>query len=52
MTEKEKKREMAETVAEKFVTLPEIDKSFIAGYMTAMQEERARRESGQQAATA
>lgn len=50
--EKEKKRAAIEGVAEKFVMLPESDKSFIAGYMAGMQEERARREKGQEAATA
>ena len=33
MTEKAKKREMIENVAEKFLLLPDSDKSFIAGFV-------------------
>ena len=42
MTAKAKKREMVEGIAEKFLLLPESDKSFIAGYLTGKEEERAR----------
>ena len=50
--EKAKKREMIESMAEKFVLLPESDKAYIAGYMAGIQEERAKWEKRQQAATA
>lgn len=42
MTEKEKKREMIENIAEKFILLPESDKAYISGYMTGVQTERAK----------
>ena len=41
MTVKAKKREMVEGIAEKFLLLPETDKSFIAGYLTGKEEERS-----------
>ena len=44
MTEKAKKREMIENVAEKFLLLPDSDKSFIAGFVLGKEEERAKRE--------
>lgn len=52
MTEKEKKREMIERVAEKFVLLPESDKTFIAGYLVGKEEERAKWEKQLEVATA
>ena len=42
MTAKARKKEMVEGIAEKFLLLPESDKSFIAGYLTGKEEERAR----------
>lgn len=44
--EKDMKKEKLERAAEKFVLLREADKSFIVGYMTGIQEERARQERG------
>lgn len=42
MMEKAKKREMIENVAEKFLLLPDSDKSFIAGFVLGKEEERAK----------
>ncbi len=50
--EKAKRKELIESMAEKFVLLPESDKAYIAGYMAGIQEERAKWEKRQQAATA
>jgi len=50
--EKARKREMIESVVEKFVLLPESDKTFIAGYLVGKEEERAKWEKRQQVATA
>lgn len=50
--EKAKKREIIESMAEKFVLLQESDKAYIAGYMAGIQEERAKWEKQQQVATA
>lgn len=44
--EKDMKKEKLERAAEKFALLREADKSFIVGYMTGIQEERARQERG------
>lgn len=38
----EEKREMVERLTQKFVTLPDSEKSFIAGYMAGKEEERAK----------
>lgn len=38
----EKKREQIEEIAKRFVGLNEEQKSYIAGYMNGVQEERAR----------
>lgn len=37
-----RKKEMIERAAERFVLLQEADKAYIAGYMTGLQEERAK----------
>lgn len=42
MTAKAKKREQVEEIAKRFVGLNEEQKSYIAGYMNGVQEERAR----------
>lgn len=42
MTAKTKKREMVEGIAEKFLLLPDSDKSFIAGFVMGKEEERAK----------
>ena len=41
---KEERKEMIERLAEKFASLPDSEKSFIAGYMARAEEENARRE--------
>lgn len=41
---KEERKEMIERLAEKFESLPDSEKSFIAGYMARAEEENARRE--------
>lgn len=46
MSKKERK-EVLEEMAEKFTGLEEKDKSFIVGYMTGIQEERAKWERQQ-----
>lgn len=44
---KEERKEVIEEMAEKFTGLEEKDKSFIVGYMTGIQEERAKWERQQ-----
>lgn len=38
----EEKKEMVERLAQKFVSLPDAEKSFVAGYMAGKEEERAK----------
>ena len=53
MMEKAKKREMIENVAEKFLLLPDSDKTVIAGVGLGKEEERAKWErENKQAAVA
>lgn len=50
---KEEKREMVERLAKKFVSLPDSEKSFIAGYMARAEEEFGKcRQAEKRAATA
>jgi hypothetical protein len=37
---KDKKKEIIESIAERFAEMDDADKSYIAGYMTGKQEER------------
>ena len=41
---KEERKEMVERLAEKFASLPDSEKSFIAGYMARAEEENARQQ--------
>lgn len=47
----DERKQLIETMAEKFTGLEESDKSFIVGYMTGKQEERQRWEQKRTAVT-
>lgn len=48
----EEKKEMVERLAQKFVSLPDSEKSFIAGYMARAEEEREKWEKKEMAVAA
>ena len=49
---KDEKKEMIESIAEKFIEMDDADKFYIAGYMAGKQEERQKWEKKQAVATA
>lgn len=49
---REEKNEMVERLAQKFVSLPDSEKSFIAGYMARAEEESGRWEKKEAAVAA
>ena len=49
---KDERKETTERIAEKFASLPDAEKSFIAGYMARVEEEYAKRKKQTAVATA
>lgn len=49
---KDERKEMIESIAERFTEMDDADKSYIAGYMVGKQEERQKWEKQQEATVA